>query len=167
MIDISDLRIFDVVTTDGECIGTESGRYYRVMNIERLYGYAELCEIKKDNHMYSESGIHVSADNIVPVRLTEEILVKFGFDRYMTDERYAAYSCIDIHSAYALNIVKGKIIVSNYPYSVVVPSYKYWLACVSDDKMREIGKLALNYIHELQHIVLDSIHADLDMYILL
>ena len=88
-MDIREIRIGDIVTTNGKPMGTKEGDYYQVIEIDsknKLDDLVGSAAIESVSDKYSRVGAWV--DYLNPIVLTDEIIKKIGFTP-IGDSRFA------------------------------------------------------------------------------
>ena len=157
-MDIRDLRIGDIVTTNGKTYGTKKGELYIITKIDsevketfkdgtHLEGGVGILDIKRDFYRYI-GGAWI--DYLIPIHITDELLLILGFDKH-------DYSDLGLDIEYELATLKGFISVSNVSnskdrdYSVQIDNIAH----------TSIGGMDIQYLHELQHIIWDCLKNEL------
>ena len=152
-MDIRDLRIGDIVTTNGLPILTVKGEYYKIVGIdskntfEDFVGSVDIQSLKGRRFFDGRAW----ADFLEPIPITDDLLLKLGFDKH-------DYSDLGLDIEYELATLKGFISVSNVSnskgrdYSVQIDNIAH----------TSIGGMDIQYLHELQRIVWDCLHIELN-----
>lgn len=150
-----DLRIGDVVMTNGQTYGTKRGELYIVTKID-----SEVYVLRKDGK-YLKGGVNITnikrlddryiggawVDYLIPVPLTKELLLKLGFV-----ERENKH--LDSVKDYKFETDKGTIEIFSYS--------KYWSLYVKSIDFNYDTSMDLHYMHELQHVIWDNLHIELN-----
>ena len=151
-----DLRIGDVVMTNWKPLGTIKGKFYIVTKVDserQALGYgvylrrcATIVDMKKSGRYIGSAWI----DYLEPIPVTVELLEKLGFK-----EKEYRYS---LNLKYDLDLGDGFIQISDLSNSVG----KNWYVHIDNSDHETIGGMDFQYLHELQHIIWDCLHIELN-----
>lgn len=156
-MDIRDLRIGDIVTTNGKTYGTKKGELYIITKIDsevketfkdgtHLEGGVGLLDIKGDFYRYI-GGAWI--DYLTPIPITKELLEKLGFKKMK--DNYLSWG------RYNMALGNGFIQISDLSNNVD----KDWCCHVDNCNHETIGCMDIAYFHELQHFVWDCLKNEL------
>jgi hypothetical protein len=121
-------------------------------------------ELRRGNYVYSTTHkvftkvIRIDIDsefqNIEPIPLTEEILLKCGFEK------------INVFDCRVFDWVKDKIILTGldeYEYQTLNEPYSLAFNFGDISKKEEHGQIEIKYLHELQNLYFDLTKTELEI----
>ena len=142
-MDARDLRIGDAVLVDNHIMYISSTiEKGAIMEIEDDI----VCIKSKDNKFRGDTKL----ETINPIQVTVELLEKLGFK-----EKEYRYS---LNLKYDLELGDGFIQISDLSNSVG----KDWYVHIDNSYHETIGGMDFQYLHELQHIIWDCLHIELN-----
>ena len=139
----NELRIgnFVLYNTYHDYIGAKNIKD-KVINIESISNNGVNLEIS--NYSHCPENYWIPFENITPVTLTEEWLIKLGFELWTTLKTYSIYT-IELDNRYTLTL---------YVYSNKTNIYLFEnFGCEDDDADSiKLGEYENYYVHQLQNI---------------
>ena len=151
-MELRDLRIGDIVTTNGVPILTVKGEYYKIVGIdskntfEYFVGSVDIQSLKGRGFFDG----HAWADSSEPIPITDALLLKLGFEKHDCSD-------LGLDIEYELATLKGFISVSNVSNS----RGKEYSVQIDNLAHTSVGGMDIAYLHELQHFVWDCLKVEL------
>ena len=136
-MDIRELRVGDIVTTNGKPMGTKKGDYYRVIEIDsknKLDDLVGSAAIESVSDKYSRVGAWV--DYLNPIPLTDELLKKIG----------AQEINIEGHHFISIGCENNGVLLHHSRYAYALTTEYYRIAV----------RKPIKYLHQLQHELYDA-----------
>ena len=137
-MDIREIRIGDIVTTNGKPMGTKEGDYYQVIEIDsknKLDDFVGSVTIESVSDK-SFGQVCVWVDYLEPIPLTDKLLERLGFEPIFNGNYHKH---IDNFDLLLIDLVTS--------YEIVIEDY---------DLGRMMGNKSIKYLHQLQHELYDT-----------
>jgi len=138
-MDIRELRVGDIVTTNGKPMGTEEGNYYRVIEIDsknnlenELIGSVTIESVNDKDFGYVGAWV----DYLKPIPLTDELLKKIG----------AQEINIEGHHFISIGCENNGVLLHHSRYAYALTTEYYRIAV----------RKPIKYLHQLQHELYDA-----------
>lgn len=136
-MDIREIRIGDIVTTNGKPMGTKEGDYYQVIEIDSKNMLDDLvgsAAIESVSDKYSRVGAWV--DYLNPIPLTDELLLNIGAKEIKIVEHHYLY-------------------IGNKEQSILLHHSRYAYVLTAEYYRISVRK-PIKYLHQLQHELYDA-----------